>query len=400
MGTVADNLSAVRERMAKAAARVARDPEAVTLVAVTKTMPAERIRQAIDAGHRIFGENRVQEAQAKIEVLGHDVRWHLIGHLQRNKVKLVCDLFDLIESVDSLPLAQDLNTRAGRHGVVMPILIQVNIGDETTKSGVDESEALALVRHLAALPHLAIKGLMCVPPAVDVAEHARPYFVQLRALAERIDGERIPNVSMTELSMGMSHDFEVAIEEGATMVRVGSAIFGDAASVRMLTMLNEKELTLIGGGNMGEAILKGLITAQLVAPQRITVTDVIEARVAYLRDAYGVRALTDNAKAVSQADLIVLAVKPQDIVQTIQGIAPVLHDQQMVISIAAGVPTAKIETAFAKPVRVVRVMPNTPALVLAGAAGLCAGSRARKKTWKSHASCSMPWEKRCWCPSI
>jgi pyridoxal phosphate enzyme (YggS family) len=226
MGTVADNLNAVQERIAKAAARVGRDPEGVTLVAVTKTMPVERIREAIDAGQRVFGENRVQEAQAKIEALGREVQWHLIGHLQRNKVKFVCDLFDLIESVDSLSLAQDINARAARHGIVMPILIQVNIGDETTKSGVAASDTLALVQQVATLPHLALKGLMCVPPIVEVAEHARPYFVELRTLAEQIGRERIPNVAMSELSMGMSHDFEVAIEEGATTVRVGSAIFG------------------------------------------------------------------------------------------------------------------------------------------------------------------------------
>jgi pyridoxal phosphate enzyme (YggS family) len=226
MGRVADNLSAVKERIAKAAARVGRDPSEVTLVAVTKTVPVERIREAIDAGQRVFGENRVQEAQAKVPELGDDIRWHLIGHLQRNKVKFVCDLFQMIESVDSLALAQDLNTRAARRDMVMPILIQVNIGDETTKSGVEASQALALVQQIAALPHVAVKGLMCVPPAVDIAEHARSYFVQLRTLAEQIKGARLPNVAMTELSMGMSHDFEVAIEEGATMVRVGSAIFG------------------------------------------------------------------------------------------------------------------------------------------------------------------------------
>jgi pyrroline-5-carboxylate reductase len=141
-------------------------------------------------------------------------------------------------------------------------------------------------------------------------------------------------------------------------------------------MLHDRELTIIGGGNMGEAILKGLIAAQLITPSQVTVTDVIEARLAYLRETYAVRSLTDNAKAVAQADLIILAVKPQDIVQTIQGIAPAVHEPQVIISIAAGVPTVKIETAFAKPMRVVRVMPNTPALVLAGAAGLCAGSRA------------------------
>jgi pyridoxal phosphate enzyme (YggS family) len=158
--------------------------------------------------------------------VGRDVQWHLIGHLQRNKVKFVCDLFDLIESVDSLALARDIDAHAARRGIVMPMLIQVNIGDETTKSGVAASEAMALVQQVAALSHVAIRGLMCVPPAVELAEHARAYFIELRTLAEQIAAERIPSVSMTELSMGMSHDFEVAIEEGATMVRVGSAIFG------------------------------------------------------------------------------------------------------------------------------------------------------------------------------
>jgi PLP dependent protein len=226
MGTVADNLSAVKERLAKAATRVGRDPEGVTLVAVTKTVPVERIREAIDAGQRVFGENRVQEAQTKVKALGPGVQWHLIGHLQRNKVKLVCDLFTMLHSVDRLSLAQDIDARAAQHGSVMPILIQVNIGDETTKSGMAASATLALAQQIAALPHVAIQGLMCVPPAVDLAEHARPYFVQLRSLAEQIARARIPNVAMSELSMGMSHDFEVAIEEGATMVRVGSAIFG------------------------------------------------------------------------------------------------------------------------------------------------------------------------------
>lgn len=226
MGTVAENLGAVKERMAKAAARVGRDPESITLVAVSKTVPVERIREAIEAGQHVFGENRVQEAQAKVQALGRAVRWHLIGHLQRNKVKVVCDLFDLIESVDSLALAQAINARAAQHGLMMPILVQVNIGDETTKSGVAATEALALVQQVALLPHVSVRGLMCVPPPVDTPDHARPYFAQLRTLAERIARQQIPNTSMTELSMGMSHDFEVAIEEGATMVRVGSAIFG------------------------------------------------------------------------------------------------------------------------------------------------------------------------------
>lgn len=226
MATVAENLSAVKERIAKAAARVGRDPDGITLVAVTKTMPVDCIREAIEAGHRVFGENRVQEAQAKVQALGPSVQWHLIGHLQRNKVRYVCDLFTLIESVDSLPLAQDIDRRAALHGMVMPMLIQVNVGDEATKSGVPPTEALALVREAAMLRHVAIKGLMSIPPPVENPEDSRPYFVQLRTLAEEIDRVKMPGVAMVELSMGMSHDFEVAIEEGATMVRVGTAIFG------------------------------------------------------------------------------------------------------------------------------------------------------------------------------
>jgi PLP dependent protein len=226
MGAVADNLSAVQERIAKAAARVGRDPEGITLVAATKTMPVESIREAIEAGQRVFGENRVQEAQTKIQAVGRDVEWHLIGHLQRNKVKYVCELFDLIESVDSLSLARDIDAHAARCGSIIPILIQVHIGDETTKSGVSAAAALGLVQQIATLSHIAIRGLMCVPPAVEVAERSRVYFSELRTLAEQIAAERIPTVSMAELSMGMSHDFDVAIEEGATMVRVGSAIFG------------------------------------------------------------------------------------------------------------------------------------------------------------------------------
>lgn len=226
MATVAENLSAVKERIAKAAARVGRDPEGITLVAVTKTVPVDRIREAIEAGHHVFGENRVQEAQAKVQALDRTVQWHLIGHLQRNKVRSVCDLFSLIHSVDSLPLAQDIDRRAAQQGMVMPILIQVNIGDETTKSGVPPTGAFALVREAAALRHVTIQGLMSLPPPVEHPEDARPFFVQLRALAGQIDRAQIPGISMVELSMGMSHDFEVAIEEGATMVRVGTAIFG------------------------------------------------------------------------------------------------------------------------------------------------------------------------------
>jgi hypothetical protein len=154
------------------------------------------------------------------------VHWHLIGHLQRNKVRVACELFDCIHSVDSLPLAQDIERRAAQQGIVMPVLIQINIGAETTKSGAALLATLPLIQEVAVLSHVAIRGLMCIPPASEDPEAVRPYFAQLRALAEDIDQRHLPKVAMTELSMGMSHDFEVAIEEGATMVRVGSAIFG------------------------------------------------------------------------------------------------------------------------------------------------------------------------------
>ena len=199
MRTVADNLSAVKERIAKAAARVGRDPQDVTLVAVTETMPVKSIREAIDAGQRVFGENRVQEAQAKVQELGRDVQWHLIGHLQRNKVKFVLAVRSVRHGrIDRQPVfsAGSQRARAARHGLVMPILIQANIGDETTKSGVDAADTLPLVQQVAALSHVAVKGLMCVPPAVEIIRHARPVSLQLRTLAEQIERERIPNVSM------------------------------------------------------------------------------------------------------------------------------------------------------------------------------------------------------------
>ncbi|RMF89598.1 MAG: YggS family pyridoxal phosphate-dependent enzyme [Nitrospinota bacterium] len=227
MGTIVENLQRVKQRMEAAALRVGRAPEEISLVAVTKTVPIPRIREAIDAGITLFGENRVQEAREKVALLGRSrIRWHLIGHLQRNKVKYVFDLFDLIHSVDSLALAQEINKQGSKRNQVMPIFLQVNVAGEATKFGVSPEEALPLLKEMARLPYVAVRGLMTIPPLAEDAEASRPYFRELRLLRDEIAKVGIEGISLAELSMGMSNDYEVAIEEGATFVRIGSALFG------------------------------------------------------------------------------------------------------------------------------------------------------------------------------
>ncbi len=224
--SIEENLKRIGERVAAAAKRAGRDPLAVKLIAVTKTIEPERIREAVTAGARVLGENRVQEAKEKIEKLGPIASWHLIGHLQSNKAKYAVKLFDLIHSVDNIGLAREIDKQAAKMGKVQDVLIEVSIAGEAAKAGVAIPEATALVREAATLKHISIKGLMTVPPLLDDPEAVRPYFRKLREMAESIARENIPGVSMQELSMGMSGDFEVGIEEGATMVRVGTAIFG------------------------------------------------------------------------------------------------------------------------------------------------------------------------------
>jgi pyridoxal phosphate enzyme (YggS family) len=224
--SISDNLAQVRERMAEAAIRAGRSPESVKLVGVTKTVDMQRIDQAVSAGLEILGENYVQEAREKIQRLGDRISWHFIGRLQTNKAKYAVKLFDLIETVDSLKLAVELNRRAQPLERVIPVLIQLNLAGEATKGGVDRAASLALVRQISQLPHLQIQGLMTMPPFFNDPERARPYFRKLRELSQEIVAAEIAGVEMTEISMGMSGDFEVAIEEGATLVRVGTAIFG------------------------------------------------------------------------------------------------------------------------------------------------------------------------------
>ncbi len=227
---IADNIRTIRNRMAAAAARAGRDPAGIRLMAVSKTVEPERIRQAIDAGVGLLGENYVQEAREKIPAVGQTVQWHMIGHLQTNKVKYVVTLFDWIHSVDRLELAQELSRRAGQHGRTLNVLIEVNVSGEASKNGARPADVLELARQVAALPNLSVRGLMTMPPYSDDPENSRPYFVALRRLRDELAAAALPGVAMAELSMGMTDDFEVGIEEGATIIRVGRAIFGERRS--------------------------------------------------------------------------------------------------------------------------------------------------------------------------
>jgi pyridoxal phosphate enzyme (YggS family) len=223
---IARNLLSVRERIARAARRAGRSADEIALVAISKTFPADAIRAAYEAGARHFGENRVQEFEAKRGTLAElDATWHFIGHLQSNKARRAVQLFSRVDSVDSLTPARKLDSAAAEQEKILPVLIEVHLGGEETKSGVEEADLLALAEGVTALKHVALRGLMAIPPYAENPEDARPHFKKLRELHQQISkriGKPLP-----VLSMGMSHDFEVAIEEGATEVRVGTAIFGE-----------------------------------------------------------------------------------------------------------------------------------------------------------------------------
>jgi len=218
MPDVRENLERVRERIARAAARAGRKTDDVLLIGVSKTVDVDRIRAALAAGLRALGENRVQEAKAKVADLGRPAAWHLIGHLQTNKVKDALELFDVIHSLDRLELAQELERRAAGRGLAVEAMLQVNVGGEASKGGFAPDEVGQALEGIAKLAHVKVTGLMTIPPEAERPEDARPWFRRLRELGERH--------GLARLSMGMSGDFEVAVEEGATMVRVGTAIFG------------------------------------------------------------------------------------------------------------------------------------------------------------------------------
>ncbi|HSB71428.1 MAG TPA: YggS family pyridoxal phosphate-dependent enzyme [Candidatus Methylomirabilis sp.] len=221
--SIRDRLARVEERICAAASRVGRAPSSVRLVAVSKMMPVDVIRQALDAGIRTLGENRVQEATAKIPLLPPLAAWHLVGHLQTNKAKPAVQLFEMIHSLDSLRLARELDKHGRQSGKVVRCLIEVNLGGEESKSGTGEEGVRPLLEAARDLRSLRVEGLMAVPPFLTDPEAVRPFFRRLRTLRDKLETE---GWQLPELSMGMTHDFEVAIEEGATMVRIGTAIFG------------------------------------------------------------------------------------------------------------------------------------------------------------------------------
>lgn len=229
MGAAERGLQQVRFRIAAACARARRPVDAVRLVAVSKTVEAARVREVLAAGQTLFGENRVQEAVEKIPEVGEPARWHLVGHLQRNKARHAVGLFELIHSVDDLELAREIDKRAAARGLVQAVLVQANLSREATKSGLDEAGVLALLEGMRGLSHLRVDGLMTIPPPADDPERSRPWFVRLRELRDRAATRT--GLDLPELSMGMTDDFEVALEEGATLVRVGRAIFGERSTV-------------------------------------------------------------------------------------------------------------------------------------------------------------------------
>ncbi|MBI3600435.1 MAG: YggS family pyridoxal phosphate-dependent enzyme [Nitrospinae bacterium] len=224
MNSISANLIDILQRIKLAAERSGRDAGAIKLIAVTKTVDVRRIKEAIAAGVTIIGESRVREAREKFGEIGRGVEWHLIGHLQTNKVKYIFDIFSLIHSVDSLPLAEEIQKRAEDRGLKTDILVEVNLSGEKTKFGVSPENTIGLVKDILRFKDIRIKGLMTIPPFSESPEDSRKYFRMLRMLRDDIQRE---GIEMKELSMGMSNDFEAAVEEGATMVRVGNAIFGE-----------------------------------------------------------------------------------------------------------------------------------------------------------------------------
>ena len=225
MASIAENLEGVRRIIAQAAAKVGRSKNEIELVAIAKTHPVERIRDAAQAGQTLFGESRVQEARAKIPELPSNLRWHFVGHLQKNKIRHALPLFELFHGVDALALAQEMNRIATGQGGHPRVLLEVNVAGEGSKFGFTTEILRAEMESLLELQRLSIEGLMCIPPLADEAESSRKYFVQLRELRDSIEKEF--NLKLPHLSMGMTQDFWIAVEEGATLVRVGTAIFGE-----------------------------------------------------------------------------------------------------------------------------------------------------------------------------
>jgi pyridoxal phosphate enzyme (YggS family) len=230
MVDVAANYQKIVDRINEAALKAGRNPQEIKLLAAAKSQSIESIRAAIVAGVRLVGENYVQEADRKRQAISEPVEWHMIGHLQRNKAKVALKIFDLVQSLDSLPLAVELEKEGKSRGKMVRTLIEVNLGDEQSKSGLAQNRVVELLKRVGDLAHLRVDGFMTVPPFKENPEEVRPFFAALKNLQMELQGLKIPNVTLNELSMGMTHDYPVAVEEGATIVRIGTALFGPRQS--------------------------------------------------------------------------------------------------------------------------------------------------------------------------
>jgi len=224
--TIKNNLEVINEKIKKAALKANRNPQEIKLVAVTKTATIEQIKEAISAGVKIIGENKVQEGKEKYQILSADIEWHLVGHLQTNKVKYAIEIFDFIHSVDSIKLAKEIDRRSLQFGMITNVLVEVNVSGEETKYGIKSEEVEPFLKEISEFSRIKVRGLMTIAPIAEDKEEVRPYFRKLRELSKEIKSKNIKNVKMDYLSMGMTDDFEVAIEEGANMVRIGRGIFG------------------------------------------------------------------------------------------------------------------------------------------------------------------------------
>ena len=226
MEIIKNNLEIINKKIKKAALRADRNPEEIKLVAVTKTATIEQIEEAIKAGVKIIGESKVQEAKEKYQIITADIEWHLVGRLQTNKVKYAVEIFDCIHSIDSIKLAKEIDKRSLQFGKITNVLVEVNVSGEETKCGIKPEEVEPFLKEISKFSRIRVRGLMTIAPIVEDKEEVRPYFRKLRELSKEIKSKNIKNVRMDYLSMGMSEDFEIAIEEGANMVRIGRGIFG------------------------------------------------------------------------------------------------------------------------------------------------------------------------------
>lgn len=392
MSTIAENIAKVAARIREAAQAAGRDPATVGLLAVSKTKPAAAVREAHAAGLRDFGENYLQEALGKqAELADLPLNWHFIGPIQSNKTRPIAEHFQWVHSVDRLKIAQRLSEQRPAGLPPLNVCLQVNVSGEASKSGCAPEDLPALAEAVKQLPNLRLRGLMAIPEptAERAAQHAA--FARLRELLLDL------NLGLDTLSMGMSDDLEAAIGEGATWVRIGTALFGardySAPAVKESPMSTPR-IAFIGAGNMAASLIGGL-RAQGVPAAQIRASDPGAEQRAKIAGEFAIDVVESNAEAVADADVVVLSVKPQAMKSVCQALAPALKPEQLIVSIAAGIPCASLEAWLGQPRPVVRCMPNTPALLRRAPAGCTPTRRSAPRNASRPGSCCPRWASPC-----